>query len=519
MKIGPIITRTRDAFRLMTGRAKLAAPADAQRGQPGPFTIRRFEAAETNRLNRAHWQNATGQPINTDLLADLETLRARAAYEAANNGTVDGVIATHSEDVVGRDGPTLQVESEDAAWNEAAERVWRDWFYSPCPNPKFSGTQLLKLWIRTLWTCGEFVAQIVTDPSADGPVSLRLRPIHPRRLKTPFDRTGDPDVCMGIRFNLAGVPQQYFIEDPLPVDGMKPPTGAYTAIPPDLIVHEFLVREEDQARGYPWLSSALQPVADLRDYDDSTLDACRQATDTGITWYTEHPNATYIEVNESTEIQRRQQWTGPPGWKPMQIKPEHPTTNYVEYRREKQAEIGRSVSMPLMTIRLDSSNHNYSSARFDGQNYHRAVQGLQYWLSGTPRAYGCLSRLFWEVIGEARFSVPALRTKPKSVALHWQWNVPPHVDPQREAAAERTRMENGTLPFAAACAAAGTDEEAVFAAEARTNERRAARGLPPLPPPGTYLRVSNPTGADAATAAEDAAALEQQQEELANATP
>jgi len=519
MKRSPLIIRIGNAFRVLTGRAKLSASGDEpQRGQSGPFTIRRFESAETNRLNKAHWQNATGQPINADLLADLETLRARAAYEAANNGTVEGVINTHAEDIVGRDGPNLQVESDAAAWNEAAERVWREWFYAPTLNPRFSGVQLLKLWIRSLWLSGDILGQLVTDPKAEGPVSLRVKAINSRRLKTPFDQAGDPNVCMGIRFNALGVPTQYYIENPLPMGAFQLSTGTYSVFPPDLIIHEFVLHEEDQARGYPWLATALQPTADLRDYDEQVLDAARQAADAGIAWYTDHPGATYMEVNESTEIQRRQQWTGPPGWKPLQIRPEQPSTNYVEYRRERQAEIGRPVSMPLMTIRLDASRHNYSAARFDGQNYHRACQGIQYWLSGSPRAYGCLSRLFWEVIAEARFSVPVLRSRPQNVSLHWGWNVPPHVDPQKERLAERTGIETGTLAFSAACAAAGTDEEAVFAAEVRTNERRAARGLQPLPPPGTYLRVSNPTGADAATTAEDAAA-KLQEEELANATP
>jgi hypothetical protein len=36
--------------------------------------VRRWEAAETNRLNRSQWEKATGQSINADLASDLETL-------------------------------------------------------------------------------------------------------------------------------------------------------------------------------------------------------------------------------------------------------------------------------------------------------------------------------------------------------------------------------------------------------------------------------------------------------------
>lgn len=465
-------------------------------GRPGPFALRRFEGAETNRLNSAHWQNAFGQPINSDLMQSLETLRARASYEEANNALVDGVITTHCEDVVGPSGPTLRVECESAAWANAAEALWRDWFAAPCPNPRFSGVALLKLWIRSLWKNGEFVGQVITSRSAAGPISMRVKPIHPRRLATPMAAVADPRVCMGIEFDAEGAPLRYWIADAAPAGQPLLAAMSYTPIPADLVIHEFVHHEEDQARGYPWIAPSLNTVADLRDLDEHVMDAAEVAAIMGVAWYTEHGDATYIQVNESTEIERRTQWTGPPGWKPMQVKSEHPAPNLLEWRRERQAELGRPVAMPLMTIRLDASKHNYSSARFDGQNYHRAVRGIQMWLSGSPYQYGCLTWLFWQILAEARFSVPALRVAPGAVTLRWLWPAPPHVDPKKEREAERIGLENGTLPFDSACAANGYDQEAVFNAEQRTNALRESMRLPPLPPPGSYLRMAQPAEPD-----------------------
>lgn len=477
------------------GRPFARAPRDAApAGRPGPFRLRRFESAETHRLNEAHWQNAHGQPINLDLLESLDTMRARTAYEEANNGLVAGVITTHAEDIVGPSGPTLRVESDDRAWDEAAEAVWRDWFAAPCPDPRFSGVALLKLWIRSLWKNGEFLAQLITSRHASGPVRLRLKPIHPSRLDTPLAQSGNPRVVMGIEFDDEGVPVRYWIADsPAPGRALSASLD-YTPVPADLIIHEFIHWEEEQARGVPFLAPTLDDVADLRDLDKHEMDAAEAAALMGVAWYTEHPESTYIQVNETTDLERKQQWTGPPGWKPMQVKAEHPAPNLLEWRRERQADIGRPVAMPLMTIRLDASKHNYSSARFDGQNYHRAVRGIQMWLSGSPHQYGCMSWLFSQVIAEARFSDRRLRATPRNVMLRWLWPVPPHVDPTKERNAERIGLENGTLPFDAACAANGHDQEAVFRAERRTNEIRAEMGLPPLPPPGSYLRSAQPRG-------------------------
>jgi hypothetical protein len=51
-----------------------------------------------------------------------------------------------------------------------------------------------------------------------------------------------------------------------------------------------------------------------------------------VYWYTDHPDANYIEVNETTDIERRTQTTGPPGWKPAMLNPTQPATNYIAYR-------------------------------------------------------------------------------------------------------------------------------------------------------------------------------------------
>src|SRR5690349_8610549 len=77
-----------------------------------PMRLRRWEAAETNRLNKTHWAKATGDPINLDLQADLENLRIRSLFEAENNPTVEGIIKTYCDDVIGKNGPRFNVVYE-----------------------------------------------------------------------------------------------------------------------------------------------------------------------------------------------------------------------------------------------------------------------------------------------------------------------------------------------------------------------------------------------------------------------
>jgi len=470
--------------RLFRRPVRAQPPERLDKEQRGPHTVRRWEAAESNRLNQAHWQNARGNSINVDWAADMERIWARCAYEAANNPFVEGVIATHQTDLVGAVGPQLQVHSDSSEYNTALEGAWREWYKAPTTNPKISGTAMLKLWIRDLWAGGgEILGQKVTKQTAAEPVKMRIRMLPSRRLGTPADQVGDPNVVLGIHFTDDGEPLRYWISKPERF-GLYELSITYEPVPAEDMIHEFLLQEEDQARGVPWLACSLEPIGELRDYDAQVLDAARAAADWAVVIGTKHPDAPFVNIgSESTTIERRTISSLPPGYEATSLTPPQPATQYVNYRRERQAEIGRPVSMPLMMVRLDSSGHNYSSARFDGQVYYRALRGIQHWLSGGPQNRGVLNDLVDEVAREARFALPA---RPENVRYEWTWPVPPHVDPAKEGMGERIGLENGTLSFADACMARGTDEDTLIAKHLRTNEKRVAADLPPLPPIGAY---------------------------------
>jgi len=463
------------------GKVARSYPAPAGRWSYG---VRRWEAAKTHRLNQAHWLNAAEGSINAELASDLAVLRARAIYEADNNALVDGTIFTHYVDIVGRDGPDLQVQSESEAYNDWLESHWRRWFKAPTPNPRVSGAALLRLWVQSLWKTGEFLAQKITAQNVDTPVAMRLKPIDSRRLVTPVEMSGDTNVVMGIQFSRDGQPQRYWITEVDSFGGWELAVEP-TPVSPDDIVHFFLLRESDQARGVPWLASSLQSLADLRDYDAEVLEAAHQAANQGVYWYTEHSDAQFMEVDESIEQERGTQGTGPPGWKPAMLTPQQPQTQYTAYRSERQMDLGRAVAMPVMIVRLDAGRHNYSSARFDGQNYDRACAVIQYAISGTPRSTGPLSELVDDVAREAALSDRAkgrpVPPRPPDVEYEWTWPRPPHVDPSKEKTADRIGLEIGSDAPQDVLAKDGKTLDGQIAKWVRAHKKLKAAGLPPMP--------------------------------------
>jgi capsid protein len=366
----------------------------------------------------------------------------------------------------------LEVQSDDKNYNAAAEEIWRQWFAAPTFRPNVSGASWLKLCVRNLPKCGEFLSVIATDPYAEGPVQLRLRPLHPRRLASPMHVGQSDRHIMGIEFDQFDRPARYWITES---ESLRTKHVPYS---PDDIIHEFVIDEEGQARGYPWIAPSLPSIADLRDFDDQILDASRQMADQCQLLYTEHPDAPFYAMPESTTIERRTCKMAPPGWKPATYQAALPPVQYPDFRAEKHRDIGRPFNMPLMMVRLDASNHNYSSARIDTQSYNRTCEGIQCWLSGTPESCGMLNRLADLVFREARFSVAALKRRPAKVIYVWTWPQRPHVDPSKEADAETASLETGTLDFITALQNRGTTLDRHLKSLVRAVEAFKAAGLP-----------------------------------------
>ncbi|MBK8916472.1 MAG: phage portal protein [Phycisphaerales bacterium] len=437
---------------------------------------RRFDAAKTTRLNRHQWPADQGATVNQDLELDLPTLRQRCFHEMCHNAFVEGAIATHVTDVVGPDGPVLEIDSQQQPdYAERLKRIYGDVAAVADAAGQHSLVELLQQDVRLLWWAGEFIDQLVDvdETQAVQGVTIRIHPVHPRRLKNPLT-VGNGRTMMGIDRDRIGRPVTYYLEDfDTDQQTLAGRAGlAETAVPAAHIIHGFRELEPGQARGVPWLTPSLEAINDLRQCDKEILDAIRSAAYFGVMLYTEHHSAKYLEVNESVDMERRTIRSCPPGWKPEQMTPQQPTTPYLEYRMERQREIGRQANMPLMIVRLSSERHNYSSARFDGQRYDRGNKCLQAWLTRIK-----LQRLLKLIERQAQLAGTLPKTRPADLKVQWIWPVSPHVDPQKEANAWETLLRIGIVSEQDAAAAMGKNYETVVALRAAAKQLRQAAGL------------------------------------------
>jgi capsid protein len=444
--------------------------AEVMRGRWG-----RWDSKDTDRMNQAHWAKVTGLPINAELAYASNWLRAQSEYEISSNPVMEGIVNSYCTDVVGPDGPSYRVTSSDPEYNRKREKIWRQWWRHAGANRQLSGVEILNGWVRSLWKAGEFGTQLINDPNAAGPIKVRLLPVHMHRLMTPPEFLGDPAVALGVRRDDNRNPIAYYISEPYIFGPFEVYTGEFYIVRYEDFIHGFEQTEEDQVRGVPWLASSLDTVGQLRDWDKSMLDAAESLSKTGVVWQMEDPGAAPQIIRGSTPMERGQQTFGPPGYKAQQLSPTQPSSDQQSFRSEKKAEIGRGRCIPLMLINLDSSKHNYSSARFDNQPYWRSVAGVQGWLGRIG-----LDRIEATVMREAELA-GELDEPPEDLAVAWGWIKPPHVDPTKESEAEAAYIENRTVPWSDAVIAHGDDPDRVLATLKHDNERMKEAGLPPLP--------------------------------------
>lgn len=423
------------------GLARVASLGDeVETAVSHEVNARLWEATRNDRLNSQHWGRAQNTSINAYLLTHLESARARALYETCNNPILDGLIKSHAIDVVGKRGPILAVESKDRIFADTVEREFAKWAsiagHNSKPDRPVSLVNILKTGIRELWQAGEIVLQKTSRRDGAGPIRLRLKPISSRRIVSPISRAGDPSILMGVELNEQDDVVAYYV-DAASRRLLEPTQIAPTRIRARNMLVYFDPVESEQVRGYPWLMTCLGTAADMRDYDLQVLDAARQAADNAILLHSDHPDARFLNVNATTEVERRTIKTLPPGWRATQMTPQQPSSTYKDFRDIRIGDFGRSRGIPFIQVKLDASGANYSSARIDVQKYGRTNEEIQ---GDLERAI--LNPVLAEIIYELQLR-GIIGDVPDDIGFRWGWTKLPHVDPQKEAKATEIRGKNG----------------------------------------------------------------------------
>ncbi len=439
------------------------------------YGARRFESADTNRLNRDFWAHAHSQSINVDLMESLLTLQARCSWEAAQNALVHGAIETLSCDIFGHEGPTLRVISNRNSFNDRVEGAWRDVWEMPDPNGRLSGVEGGHTWIRSLCTAGSFI-NIFSKTDRAGPVKFGWSSVHCRRLQTPVDRAGDPNTAFGHKLTDAGKPVEYYIQNHSRFGPGIFDASDFQTIPAGLVQHRYLAHEPEQLTGYPWLTPCLDTVSNLRQYDHFVMQAAKLAANSAQSLETMNPEFA-VDPQDLTNVVVEWEPTSvniaPFGWRWRDHTATQPSAEYTAFRHERLRELGLALGMPLMMVLLSSAESNFASAHYDGAVYMRRIKAIQHWLSLRT-----LKPLLQQVMTEMRMGGMGVPAKFK---LMWSWPIPPYVNPEKQRKADRIALEDGIESVPGQIINSGGDPDKVLAERIEHAENMESNDLPPGP--------------------------------------
>lgn len=430
----------------------------------------RYDAARTTPDNRRHWEAADGLSAAAANNAEVRrTLRNRSRYEVANNSYAGGTVETLADDSVGT-GPRLQLLTEDAAANRFIEREFAVW----CDASGFGETLHVLRQARTV--DGEAFGLLSSNPDLQTPVQLCLSEIEADRIQG----EGWDDPADGISFDAYGNPTSYRVLRGHPGDGFGIGGDAdlYAA---DSVIHWMKRKRPGQLRGVPELTPSLPLFAQLRRYTLAVLASAETAADFAAVLQTNSPAGGeadgYEDVPPEMEIEKRLMTTLPAGWQMSQLKAEQPTTTYPGFKAEIIGEIARCLSVPYNVIAGNSSSYNYASGRLDFQTYFKSIRVDQRRIERLV-----LSRVLRAWLDEAALIpgyLPPNLGPFLSWPMQWFWDGSEHVDPQKEANAQGTRLANHTTTLAHEYARQGRDWEEALRQRAKEMRLMSELGLTP----------------------------------------
>jgi len=465
----------------MTLSVKQAKMREARSRRQG----RTFEAAQTTGFNNKHWLRADARDINTIIAESLPVLRNRCRFETRNNCWATGAVATLADAVVG-DGPIPQVLSESNDFNKSVEQRFGEWALDKnnCDMraEQDFGEMVRMAGVNQQCDSGESLILISSRPRERFPVKLRLFMVESDRLATPFEKIYDVAVRDGVELDEYGKAIAYWIRQTHPGNYLKASLNKADRVLAENIIHLRRHTRPGQVRGYPLLTPALKPLAQLRDYTANVLVAADIfARLTGVIQAAEDVDVSTDESYEAfdaVEIETGSFTTLPSGMTIKQAEPKQPPATYDMFLAEKLKEIGRAFVMPYNVISGDSSKYNYASGRLDKQIWWKYIKGYQTFLKKN-KCNPVFRRWLREAIlipgyinrGGLSF-IEALTVK-----VDWFWPGIEHVDPQKEAKAQDLRIRNFNTTFAAEYAKTGKDWEKEFRQIAREQELMNELGL------------------------------------------
>lgn len=452
---------------------------------------RSFDAAAHNRLTSS-WMASTST-LDADLRAGLDTMRARSREMVQNNEYAVRFLSMLRANIVGPQGARLisRVENTpgkaDNLANDAIEWAWFDWGkLGVCEvGGRHSFTTAMHASVNSLGQDGEILIRMWRGAAARNKFGFAFQLLDPARLDTTLNReqtSGANAIVMGVEIDGFTRPVGYWLRK-------KINTTEREYVPAADIIHAFLPMGAEQTRGIPMMHAAIRRLHDLGGYREAAIIAARIGA-SKMGFFTASADADPAQLPDGYEADGTPYQSAEPGEFGMlpqgfdfkSFDPDYPHAQFDAFLKASLKGIAAGLGVSYHGLSCDLTEVSYSSIRSGTIEERDQWRVLQDWFIGAV-----IERLYTEWLRLALLNgaitmptgaaLPAAKADKFSrhtwQARTWEW-----VDPESEANATVTKIENNLSTYSEELSRQGIDLEEFLQTKQREREMFAQYGVP-----------------------------------------
>ncbi len=471
-----------------------------------PFAV----AAGLARPQASYYKGASGDRLNQDwvygrvsadiaLRYDAQTLRNRARELVGSNATAAAIPKIFSDNIIGKDGITLQPMLETSR-GDPNERInarileaWEHWgTRGQCTTDRgLSFVDCQKLFVENKVVDGEVLVHLVRG--FDNDFGFAIDFIDPDQLDQFLQLKAEPgtnQIRMGIEMDPWFGPVAYHLWQNHPSEMLD---RKRIRVPATEIQHSFFRIRPRQSRGVTQFAPIMFELKMLGGYREAELVAARTASskmgfiqsmrEDGVPW-TGDPGDPSEKINLETEPGLMEQL--PPGYEFKGWDPQHPTAQFDAFDKAILRTISTGIRLSYMSLSGDLRGTSYGSGRIGMLAERATFQGSQ---ANTVSEFNDPVYAAWLPMAVLSGQLDIGTTDVRGVARQRRWHPRsfPWIDPRNDIEAAEREVAIGADSVTRIAAERGRDFEDVMKDRQREMRIAAEYGVPLLLDKGTPI--------------------------------
>lgn len=436
-----------------------------------------YNGGSLNRVALRNYNPGVGD-ANSDIIQDLDTLRARSRDLTRNSPVGGGAVHTQVNNVIGtglsfKSNPDAEylgwTDEQAAQYKKEVEAEWQLWCSSQdCDasrSTNFYGLQSLAF--RSMLESGDVIALTPAIKRQNNPYSLAVQLIEADRLSNK-GRAADTDTMVaGVTMDGNGAPISYSFSKNHP-GSIKGITQEWIEVPAygengrKNVIHLFDKRRPGQVRGVPYLAPVIEILKQVSRQTEAELQAAvisatfamfmKMDADAFGSLFQQDTQERYIANASSWDGQVKTTLEGPgkivnlmPGEEPVAVDLGRPNVNFDPFFLSMMTQIGCAIETPREVL-LKHFSSSYSASRAALLEHWRVVRVKR----DSMSTYFCepIKELwFEEAVSLGRIQAPGFfsdqRIRQAYTRGTWIGDGAGSIDPQKEVSAARERIEIG----------------------------------------------------------------------------